>query len=121
MKGTEKSNTRRRTPTGDAVRQLMRNKASVVSMIVILIMLFIAIFADTIVFTIFTGEKAVPLLAPYHYATVDFVNTNAPAFTPAPDGGMGCADVPTGPINTLLRNTIRSSGPSQRSAGVLPL
>ena len=51
-------------------------------------MVFVAVFVDTFVFTIFTGEDAVPLLAPYHYATVDFINTNAPAMTQAPDGGV---------------------------------
>ena len=79
--------TKRRTPTGDAFRQLMRNKASVVSIFAIFVMVFIATFADTFVFSLFTGNDVVPLLAPYHYATVDFINTNAPAFTPAPDGG----------------------------------
>jgi len=53
-----------------------------------LAMIFIAIFADTLVFSLFTGDEVVPLLAPFHYATVDFLNTNAPPFTPTPNGGV---------------------------------
>ena len=79
-------NARRRTPTGDAMRQLTRNRAAVISVVAIVLMIFIAIFADTALFTIFTGEEAVPLLAPYHYAEVDFAHTDAPAFTRTEDG-----------------------------------
>lgn len=78
--------TRRRTPTGDAIRQLRRNKAAVVSIVVIVLMLFIAIFVDTMVFTWFTGAEAQPLIAPYHYAEVDFANTNAPGLTRTEEG-----------------------------------
>lgn len=78
--------TRRRTPTGDAVRQLVKNKAAVVSIVIIATMIFIAIFADTTVFTWFTGGEAQPLIAPYHYAEVDFANANAPAFTHTEEG-----------------------------------
>lgn len=80
--------TRRRTPTGDAVRQLTRNKAAVVSIVVIFIMIFIALFVDTAIFTWFTGGEPQPLLAPYHYATVDFANTNAPGFTTTAEGNF---------------------------------
>lgn len=80
--------TRRRTPTGDAFRQLIRNKAAVVSSVVIIIMAFIAIFVDTTIFTIFTGNEPQPLLAPYHYAAVDFANANAPGFTRTEEGNF---------------------------------
>ena len=80
--------TRRRTPTGDAIRQLVRNKAAVVSIVLISIMIFIAIFVDTLVFSLFTGAEPQPLLAPYHYATVDFAYTNAPGMTRTPEGNL---------------------------------
>jgi ABC-type dipeptide/oligopeptide/nickel transport system permease subunit len=38
--------TKRRTPTGDAIRQLRKNKMAVAGFIVIVMMIFIAIFAD---------------------------------------------------------------------------
>lgn len=73
--------TKRRTPTGDAIRQLRKNKMAVAGFIVIVVMIFIAIFADNVAFRWLTGAEPQPLLAPYHYAEVDFANTNAPAFT----------------------------------------
>ena len=81
-------NTRRRTPTGDAIRQLVKNRAAVVSSVIIFLMLFIAIFVDTTVFTWFTGAQPQPLLAPYTYYDVDFAHTNAPAFTTTPEGNF---------------------------------
>jgi oligopeptide transport system permease protein len=78
--------TKRRTPTGDAIRQLRKNKMAVAGFFVIVVMMFIAIFVDTAVFTWFTGAEAQPLIAPYHYAEVDFANTNAPAFTRTEEG-----------------------------------
>ncbi|MCB9138138.1 MAG: ABC transporter permease [Caldilineaceae bacterium] len=78
--------TRRRTPTGDAVRQLRKNKMAVAGLIVILIMVFIALFVDTSLFTFFTGGKAQPLIAPYHYAEVDFLHANAPPLTRTDEG-----------------------------------
>ncbi|MCB0044564.1 MAG: ABC transporter permease [Caldilineaceae bacterium] len=78
--------TRRRTPTGDAIRQLRKNKMAVVGLIVILIMIFIALFVDTSLFTFFTGGKAQPLIAPYHYAEVDFLHANAPPLTRTEEG-----------------------------------
>ncbi|MEZ4831288.1 MAG: ABC transporter permease [Caldilineaceae bacterium] len=72
---------RRRTPTGDAIRQLLKNKMAVAGGIVVLMMILIAIFVDTTVFSWVTGNEVQPFLAPYHYATVDFANSNVPAFT----------------------------------------
>jgi oligopeptide transport system permease protein len=80
--------TKRRTPTGDAIRQLTKNKAAVVSIIFIVLIVFVAIFVDTTVFTWFTGAEPQPLIAPYHYATVDFAYVNAPAFTRTPEGNF---------------------------------
>ena len=88
LKSDAQATTKRRTPTGDAIRQLTRNKAAVVSMIVIAIMIFIAIFVDTTVFTIFTGKDPVPLLAPYHYAEVNFLYTDEPPMTRTEDGNL---------------------------------
>ena len=78
--------TKRRTPTGDAIRQLRKNKMAVAGFFVIVVMVFIAIFVDTRVFTIFTGAEVQPLIARYHYAEVDFIHTNAPAFTRTDEG-----------------------------------
>lgn len=80
--------TRRRTPLGDAITQLRKNHAAVVSFFVILAILLIAIFADTTVFTFFTGGEPQPLIAPYKYDTVDFIYTNAPAFTRTSEGNL---------------------------------
>jgi ABC-type dipeptide/oligopeptide/nickel transport system permease subunit len=54
------SSSRRRSLWGDAIRRLMRNKAAVVSIAYIALVLFVAIFA--------------PLLTPYHYEDQDLTN-----------------------------------------------
>ena len=71
---------KRRTPTGDAFRQLTKNKAAVVSIFFIVIIVFIAIFVDTTVFTWFTGAEPQPLIAPYDFATVDFAARQCTGF-----------------------------------------
>jgi len=78
--------TQRRTPLGDAIQQLRKNRAAVLSMAVIGLMVLIALFADTTLFTLFTGNEPAPLIAPYRYDEVDFVHTDAPAFTRTPEG-----------------------------------
>ncbi len=88
LKGEGQANTKRRTPTGDAYRQLIRNKAAVVSIAAIGIMVFVAIFVDTAVLTIFTGNEPQPLLAPYHYAEVNFAYTDEPPMTRTEDGNL---------------------------------
>jgi len=62
---------------GDAWRRLIKNKAAVVGGIIIIIICLAAIFADTAVFTIFTGSEAEPLLAPQRYEKQSLVDNNA--------------------------------------------
>ena len=76
----------RRTPLGDALRQLVQNRAAVTGLAVIVLMVIVAVFADTSVLTIFTGGEAKPLIAPYTYDEVDFIHTDAPAFTRTEEG-----------------------------------
>ena len=80
--------TRRRTPTGDAFRQLIKNRAAVFSIFFIVVIVFVAIFVDTTVFTWFTGAEPQPLIAPYDFRHVDFAHTNAPAFTTTEKGNF---------------------------------
>lgn len=73
--------TKRRTPLGDAYHALVKNKAAVVSAIFIILLILVAIFADTTLFSWVTGNDTRPLLAPYGYGDVDFLNTDAPPGT----------------------------------------
>ncbi len=61
----------------DAWRRLARNKAALVGGIIIIVFLLVAIFADTTVFTIFTGAKPQPLLAPQSYEQQRLFDNNA--------------------------------------------
>jgi oligopeptide transport system permease protein len=60
----------------DAWRRLLKNKAAVTGGIIILIILFVATFADTRVFTLFTGGEPQPLLAPQSYEKQSLVDNN---------------------------------------------
>jgi oligopeptide transport system permease protein len=61
---------------GDAWRRLLKNKAAVTGGVIIIIIILLATFADTTVFTIFTGGEPQPLLAPQHYAKQSLVDNN---------------------------------------------
>ena len=61
---------------GDAWRRLIRNKAAVAGGIIIILTFLMAIFADTKVFTLFTGGEAQPLLAPYSFEKQTLVDNN---------------------------------------------
>jgi oligopeptide transport system permease protein len=61
----------------DAFRRLLRNKAAVVGGIIIILFFLMAVFADTAVFTIFSGGEAQPLLAPQSFASQKLVDNNA--------------------------------------------
>ena len=84
----EEAGIRGRSPMTDAMRQLVKNRVAVVSGIFIILVVLVALFVDTALFALFTGEKAQPLLAPYHYAEVDFLYTNAPPFTRTDEGNL---------------------------------
>lgn len=77
---------RGRSPLSDAFRQLMKNRVAVASGVFIILLTLVAIFTDTIVISIFTGEKVRPLIAPYHYAEVNFRYHDAGLFTRTEDG-----------------------------------
>ncbi len=62
---------------GDAWRRLLKNKAAVIGGIIIIIICLMAIFADTTIFTLFSGAEAEPLLAPYSYEKQSLVDNNA--------------------------------------------
>ncbi|RME60738.1 MAG: ABC transporter permease, partial [Caldilineae bacterium] len=70
----------------DSWRQLRKNKLAMPSIVFLVIVSIIAIFADTGVFTFFTGGEAEPLLAPYDYATANFAYVNAPPLTKPEEG-----------------------------------
>ena len=80
--------TRRRTPLGDALRQLLLNRAAVTGFIVIVLMVIVAVFADTTVLTLFTGGEPKPLIAPYAFDEVDFIYTDEPALTRTEEGAL---------------------------------
>jgi len=61
----------------DAWRRLLRNRASVVSGIFIIIIVVAAIFADDGLISWALNRETRPLLAPYGYKEVDFENTRA--------------------------------------------
>lgn len=61
---------------GDAWHRLLKNKAAILGGIIIIIIIFVAIFADTWVFTLVTGGEAQPLLAPQSYEKQSLVDNN---------------------------------------------
>jgi oligopeptide transport system permease protein len=61
----------------DAWRRLLKNKAAVIGGIIIILIMLVAIFADTWIFTLFTGEEPQPLLAPQSYEKQSLVDNNA--------------------------------------------
>jgi len=79
---------RGRSPLADAFRQLTKNRLAVASGIFIIILILVAVFADTMVISFFTGEEARPLLAPYGYAEVNFRYHDLGLFTRTEDGKL---------------------------------
>lgn len=77
---------RGRSPLADAFRQLTKNRLAVASGFFLIALLLVALFTDTWVFTIFTGKDPQPLLAPYHYAEVNFRYHDEGLFTRTDDG-----------------------------------
>jgi len=73
----------------DAWRRLLRNRASVVSGIFIVIIVAAAIFADDGFISWALNRETRPLLAPYGYKEVDFENTRAsPSLQRTAEGGF---------------------------------
>lgn len=71
----------------DAWRRLLRNRASMVGGIFILIILLAAVFADDGMISWALGREARPLLAPYGYKEVDFQNTRSSPSIQSPGEG----------------------------------
>jgi oligopeptide transport system permease protein len=61
---------------GDAWRRLLKNKAAIVGGVIIILIIFMAIFADTWIFTLVTGGEPQPLLAPQSYEKQSLVDNN---------------------------------------------
>ncbi len=69
-----------RRPTslwGDAWRRLLKNKAAVLGLVIIVATLTMAVFADDSVLAAIQGREPHPLLAPMDYATQDLENHDA--------------------------------------------
>lgn len=75
-----------RSPLRDAWKQLLKNKAAVISGWFVIFLVILGIFADTLVLTWFTGGEAEPLLAPQRYDGANFAYTDDPPFTRTDDG-----------------------------------
>ncbi len=67
-----------RSPTQAAFRQLMKNKFAVGGGILIILIISVALFADNSLIALITKQEIKPLIAPYHFAKVSFVDNNAP-------------------------------------------
>ncbi len=79
---------RGRSPLADAFHQLTKNRLAVASGIFLIILILTAVFVDTAVFTIFTGEESRPLIAPYSYAEVNFRYHDLGPMTRTDDGKL---------------------------------
>ncbi len=79
---------RGRSPLADAFRQLLKNRLAVVSGIFIIVLLLVALFADTAIFTLFTGGEARQLLAPYPYDETNFKYHDLGIMERAEDGRL---------------------------------
>jgi len=82
----EEAARRGRSPLADAFRQLLKNRIAVISGIFLISLILVAIFADTTVIAFFTGGEVRPLLAPYHFAEVNFRYHDTGFFTRTKDG-----------------------------------
>ncbi|HDN78953.1 MAG: peptide ABC transporter permease [Chloroflexi bacterium] len=69
---------RGRSPVAEAFRQLLKNKAAVVSGIFIILLILVAIFADNAIIAKPLGWEVKPLLAPKHFAQVSFKQRDLP-------------------------------------------
>ncbi len=79
---------RGRSPLADTFRQFRKNRVAMLSTVFLILLVLVAVFTDTFVFTLFTGEKPEPLLAPYHYSEANFIYVNAPPMTRTDDGQL---------------------------------
>ena len=72
----------RRGPWADAWRRLLRNKAAVLGGTFIILLILSAIFVDNWIIAKPLGKEVKPLLAPYHFAQVNFKMRDKPPLTP---------------------------------------
>jgi oligopeptide transport system permease protein len=60
----------------DAWSRLLRNKAAVTGGVIIILIVLMAVFADTVVLTLFTGGEPEPLVAPQGFEKQSLVDNN---------------------------------------------
>ncbi len=75
-----------RSPVGDAFRQLFKNRIAVAGGIFLIVVIFVAVLADDFIISTFTGNETQPLLAPYHFAEVNFKAHDQGPLTMTEDG-----------------------------------
>jgi oligopeptide transport system permease protein len=68
----EQAERRGRSPLADAWKQLKKNRLAVISGGLLIMVAFVGVFADDALISVFTGKDAEPLIAPYHFADVNF-------------------------------------------------
>ncbi|GMR09593.1 MAG: ABC transporter permease subunit [Anaerolineae bacterium] len=72
LRTTQEVARRGRSPLADAFRQLLKNRLAVASGLFLIFVVFVSVFADDALISIFTGKEVEPLIAPYHFAEVNF-------------------------------------------------
>jgi len=75
-----------RSPLSDAWRQLIKNKLAVVSGIILILVFLSAIFADDFIYAKIVGKESEPLIAPHHFAEVNFKYHDEGLFTRTEEG-----------------------------------
>ena len=75
-----------RSPLADAFRQLTKNRLAVASGLFLVVLILVALFTDTTIFAFLTGGESRPLLAPFHFAQVNFRYHDLGLFTRTDDG-----------------------------------
>jgi oligopeptide transport system permease protein len=75
-----------RNPLADAFRQLTQNRLAVISGIFLILVFFVALFTDSTLIQFLTGGEIKPLIAPYHFAEVNFQYHDLGFFTRTEEG-----------------------------------
>jgi oligopeptide transport system permease protein len=75
-----------RNPLTDAFRQLLQNRLALISGIFLILVLIAAVFTDSTLVQFLTGGEIKPLLAPYHFAEVNFQEHDLGFFTRTEEG-----------------------------------
>lgn len=78
VKKTEFPVYRERSVLQNSISRLFRNKAAAAGMVFLAAVLLVFCFADTSLFSLFTGQEPAPLIAPMRYDGANFAAVNAP-------------------------------------------